>query len=313
MNENIKKNIQMTVAYYWVMDQVLTSFELWRFYVNFTQTRDNVTLGNVIQVLQEFQEKKVLFEYQGFWGLEKQPLTIFVAQRSQRQKISIDKIKRLRKWMQWIQWLPFFRGLLIDGTLASKKATGASDWDVLVILKPNRIWIGRLIVSGFFQLMGKRRHGEKIKDRFCLNHFMTESGYIFEEQNEYSAKEIAWAIPIVGEKQAQKFFQLNNFWQNQFLPNFRPDRTTNHFLLKADQSGQAVQVFLEGILEKFFFMERLNLWLAKKMIARIESNPKTQLPGADIRYNNQSLVFLPVPQREKIMQKMQLCLTKHAQ
>ena len=76
----------------------------------------------------------------------------------------------IRKFVPRLQLVPFVRGVGVGGSHTLGFPKPESDIDLLIILDPEFLFLGRLLVTLYFQLTGYRRHGAKIRDRFCLNH-----------------------------------------------------------------------------------------------------------------------------------------------
>jgi hypothetical protein len=88
------------------------------------------------------------------------------------------------------------------------------------------------------------------------------------------------------------------------LPNFSFD------LIESDKIEKEKNVFrgtlfFENFLEKTRIAKILNRWVKKGMKWKINKNPKTKKPGADIRISDQALIFLPEPKRELLLNKTQ--------
>lgn len=49
-----------------------------------------------------------------------------------------------------------------------------SDIDLFIETVPGMIWTGRVVATVFFSVLGIRRHGNKVKGRFCLSFFAAE-------------------------------------------------------------------------------------------------------------------------------------------
>lgn len=307
-----KKNLLATLCYFDAMDYPLTTFEAWRHLMDIGHSRSSVSFKNVVQLLEELRTVGWISCESGFWFLKGRAL--LAADRIERQKISLCKIKMAKKWASRIAWLPYLRSIIVTGTLAMKKATRGSDWDVLVVTRKDRIWTGRLVLTAALFLCGKWRHGKKTQDRFCLNHFLAENGLILQERNEFTAKEISFCLPLLGGKVYQRYQQLNEFWVQSIKPNYVKDLAQAP-MLEVEGKIPAVKIrkFLEKIMDAFGISDWVNMYIKRVMIRRIERNPLTYQEGADIRYNDQAMVFLPIPQRQKLIQKALLRLTEIAQ
>lgn len=294
MSASLQKDILYTVSYFNAMNYPLTTFELWRYCISRRQ-KEKSSLLEIKRAIKTQPLKKYLRIKNGFIFLDKED--DLVEKRLKNQKISLSNIRRIKKWSSVFRFIPFVRGVFITGTLSMKNARKQSDWDVLMVLAKDRIWIGRLIVGIVLQLLGKRRHGGKVKNRFCLNHYVTENGVILEEHNEYSAYFTTFSIPVIGKGIHKKFLQLNEQWVKGEYCNYEKDELTEGDLFFIPSVPSIFQKAAESLLEVTRLASLVNSIAKKVMINKIESNPKTHLKDADIRYDDCALIFLPNPHR----------------
>jgi hypothetical protein len=334
INKKLLKQTLFTVAYYNALGYYPTSFFVWK---NLIETKGNgvkSSFGDIVNAIVDLIGRGKISEYNGMYKISyrlsanssqtKKPLKlshkfknfisfeeetpIWYKEQIQKNKISTDKIKRAKQWASMSRWVPYLRGLFLTGTLAMKRGGNNSDWDVLVVIKKDRIWIGRLIVATWFHLICKRRNNQKIKNRFCLNQFVVDKKLKFKEENEFFGNELLMTEDLMGSiKLKNIMMQRNKKWIKMFKPNFKFKRrkvvTRKCFFV-------IIQRKLENILESFKLAEMLNTISKKIMIRKIIDNPKTYSPGADIRYSDFFLVFLPRPQRVKIRETVVEMLTK---
>lgn len=306
---SINKNVLFTIAYLNAMDFVPTTFEVWRHFIDIRGEKKKCDFFEVIRSLEQLEKQKIILSENGFWKLAGYVSANFCQNRILKQKISIAKIKKAKKWMILLSKIPFLRAVIFDGTLAMKNSNRESDWDVLIITKKNRIWLGRLLLSLVLGLMGKRRHGEKIKNKFCLNHYLSENGLILEESGVFVANESSFSFWMTGRDVARRFYQMNDFKNKNFLPNFSFDLIESDKLERIDKVSKLI-LFVEELLEKIGIAGLLNELTRKSMIWKINHNPKTKKPGADIRVSNQALIFLPEPKRNLILKRAEELIEK---
>jgi len=213
-------------------------------------------------------------------------------------------LKKLRRIVWILKFIPFVRMIAVTGRLAMKNAERDSDWDLFVVLKKGRIWIGRTLVTAFIHAIGKRRYGNKIKDRICLNYFVTDESLKINikerslEVNLFSASEYSFMIPLFGFKVFRKF-QIRNSWIREFKPNFEISEVRNMKMISDSHFSKVLRKTGERILG-FNFIENLLRKIEKNKIA---NNPKTHLAGGIIEANDDALAFLPEPQGKEIYEK----------
>lgn len=298
MLSNLAKNILTTIVYYDVLDYPLTVFEIGKYLMRAEEkqpgTKEKFDLAQITSVLAGEELKNLIEEYRGFYFLESR--NDLVAQRIQRNKISEKKMKIVLKVIRWLRFVPYLRMVAITGRLVMKNTEERSDLDLLVIIKKGKIFTGRFLVTALVHLMGQRRYGEKIRDRICLNHFLTNE-FATEIQSLFSANECYFSLPVFGN--FSKFYAKNS-WIKEFKPNFYQDEESAKSI-KDNIFSKLVRDFFEKILDWKFIEDALAKWQKEK----IRKNPKTSQKGSVIIYNEKELVFWPNfrNQKTKIFEK----------
>lgn len=290
----LTKNIIATLAYYDVMDYPLTAFEVWKHFlaVENEVSREQVTLASVHEALHMLVSEQRVKEDRGFYYLPDR--SALVDRRLAEGKVSVARLKRLRRLVGLLRFLPFVRMIGATGSLAMERGEEESDWDLLIVLKKDRIFTGRAVITLFLHLIGKRRHGEKTKNRACLNYFITDESLEIGTKDLYSAHEYRFLIPLFGWSVYRKF-EMTNRWIVRFQPQFFLTEKPSLFLLGEQSAIRRLQAFFEtvighGIVEKF-----LRIWQQKK-IAR---NPLSRLEASYIEASDRALIFLPRPRGPK--------------
>jgi len=303
MVNNAEKQIIATIAYYDELDYPLTAFEVWKHLTAISEQdiseQKRLSLADIVNILESKESEKYIGKCQGFYFLKgKKEL---VEKRIRRNKIASLKIKKLRKIVWLLRFSPFVRMIGITGRLAMRNTRSDSDWDLFVVFKKGKIWTGRTLLTAFVHLIGKRRHGDKIKDRICLNYFITDESLKINiserpfEINLFSAGEYSFMIPLFGFKTFRKF-QIRNSWIKNFKPNYELSEVRSIRMVSDNHYSKAVRKCGEKLLG-FNFLENFFRKIEMEKIAR---NPKTHLPGSIIEANGKTLVFLPEPQGKEI-------------
>jgi hypothetical protein len=301
MSDNLSKYILTTIAYYDVMDYPMTVFEIWKYLTKISSGDSNnerFSLKDVMVELENEKLQKFMEEFQGFYFLRGRKS--IVLQRIERNKISVRKIKIVKRVVFWLRFVPFVRSVAIAGRLAMKNAEGKSDLDLFIILKKNRIFTGRLLVTLVVHLLGKRRYGNRISDRICLNHFITTK-YAVLGKDLFAAHEYAFLLPIFGAKTFSKFQKKNN-WINKYKPNFEFSIRSS-YVIADSKITKFVRKNLEKILQFDVIEETLSQWQEK----RIVNNPKSKQQGGIILCGHEELAFWPnfENQGPKVFEKFQ--------
>lgn len=132
---------------------------------------------------------------------------------------------------------------------------------------------------------------------------------MLEERGVFVANESSFSFWMIGGDIARRFYQINDFKNKNFLPNFSFDLIESDKLEKIDKVSMSI-AFVEKFLEKIGIAGFLNELTRKSMIWKIKHNPKTKKPGADIRVSDQALVFLPEPKRNLILERAEELIEK---
>lgn len=87
-----------------------------------------------------------------------------------------DKLlKKAERYSYIFKHCPFIKIAFICNTVAMNCAKVDSDIDLLIVCKKNRMFTSRIFVTIITQLLGIRRHSNKISGRLCLSFFIDES------------------------------------------------------------------------------------------------------------------------------------------
>lgn len=299
MSYHLGKNILATVAYYDAMDFPLTAFEIWKHLI--AHDRDSkedqsCRLGEVVAALQAGRRPERIAERNGFYHLLGREA--IVDSRIRTEKISAGKLRRLRLLSRIIACVPFVHMFGAAGSLAMKHAGQGSDWDVFVVLRSGRIWIGRTLLTGFLHLIGKRRHGNRVNDRVCLNYFVTDDNLRIGMKDLFSAHEYRFLVPLYNFRLFQ-VFEIKNSWIKGYKPNFHLTVLPSLWTIGIGPKTVRMKAFLERILP-FPALER---WLAAWQKDKIERNPKTHIEGSMIEAHDQALIFLPKPRGPQVFER----------
>jgi len=296
---SLSGNILATLAYYDALDQPLTTFEIWKHMIvegSDGRKPDPVSLGEVAAMLGEKDMRDRIVSRDGFFVLPGRE--DLVPSRIGAEKIAVAKLHRVRRLVGILRLVPFVRMIGITGSLAMKKGKGDSDWDFFVVLRAGRIWTGRTLLTGFLHLIGKRRHGNRTKDRACLNYFVTDDHLAIPTEDLFSANEYTFLIPLSGTETFRRF-ELRNRWIAGIKPDFLPTEALPIWSVRDSRETRAVRSAIERAIDS----DRIEAWLGRWQKEKIMRNPKTRREGGHIEATDQALVFLPDPHGPRVYEK----------
>ena len=228
-----------------------------------------------------------------------------MAQRLRRNKLAEEKYKIVRHAVRFLRYVPFVRMIGVTGRMAMKNTEKKSDLDLFICLEAGHIFTGRTLVTALVQLLGKRRYGDKIADRVCLNYFITTDALEIETKTLFASSEYFFMLPVFGFKYFQKFQSVNQ-WIKEYHGNYAPAEMANAKMIYDSRTSRAIRNFGEKIFNAGFLEEKLKNWQTR----RILSDPRTKKAGSLIVADEHSLVFLPDPQGPKIFEQFSERLQK---
>lgn len=307
---SLPQNILATIAYYDVLDYPLTIFELWKYLISDPayaeapagrqhlansepscaeasagkQEKKKILLLDIINELENEELKKRIETYRGHYFLSGRKN--LVAQRLERNKVSEKKYKIVRRAVWFLRFAPFVRGIAVAGRLAMKNASNKSDLDLFIVLKRKYIFTGRFFVTLIAQLLGIRRHGNKIANRVCLNHFITDE-FNVNVKDIFSAHEYAFMVPIFQSEKFLEFYQKNS-WIGKYKINYLPDKSN----LKVNKDSFISQK-MRNFSEKCLSFPATENFLQKIQTEKIAENSLTRKKGAMIICSSDELAFWP--------------------
>ncbi len=177
-----------------------------------------------------------------------------IAQRQINHLKGVKRERRIRKYAGFARHLPFVRSVVLLGSQAMGRQKKDSDIDLFVITDPDHIGIARTFLTVYFQVLGVRRHGNKIANRFCLNHYLASPRALVSDRNLFTAYEYIKHRPLV---YGHVFFEFlnNNPWVYSFFPNAKPTAKPTSI------RTSGLQAFLEKL-----FNNKVGVWLEKKLL-----------------------------------------------
>lgn len=304
MSVFLRKNILATLTYYDVLQYPLTSFEVRKYLMNYHNqgAGEKVSLEKVRLKLQELQQEGKIQNRNGFWFFPGKEADI--EERIVREKISTAKLKRMRKLVRCLRYIPFVRMISATGSLSLRHGTRGSDWDMLIVIEERALFTGRMILTAFLHLIGKRRHGKKIVDRACLNYYTGSESLEVRLRDWYASHEYQVIVPLF-QTFAQDVFYRANGWLLNFRSNVHLPITAHRMTAMATPDTKKWQSWGEKILGHPWLEQRLASFQKNKIAA----NPNTHREGACIIADEHSLVFFPRPRGPRVFERFQERLT----
>ena len=223
--------------------------------------------------------------------------------RRRQDVLHDEKWKLLTRRGRLFRHIPFVEAALAAGSMALGNVRETSDFDVLTVARPGRIFTARFFSILFFGVRGWRRtklsHHETAADKICLNHFVTrEKMRLDPPHNVYWEELYRHLVPLYGAPEAVNLFFAANDWMN-------PPRVYRDDLRHEDRepsrARRALETMLTGSagdrLERA--LKRVQVRRIERGLARLASAERAASAGHNprIRYGDTELEFHPDTRR----------------
>jgi hypothetical protein len=298
-----EKSLIIPLVYYDLLDRPLTALEIFKY------LRADGPEISFSSVRRQLEEATNIGQQNGLYFLaNRQSL---VAIRQKRLKLTQLKWKKLRKLSRFLTLAPFLRLAAVTGSLTAYNAQELSDFDLLVVLKKNRLWLGRLLLTILVSTMSRRRHGQLTKDRICLNCYLTEENLEIttkiKPRDWHAAQEYGRLTPLLEiKKETYTNFIKANVWLAAFLKNYPWPNGANAKKIQPSKILNLIRQVFERSLNG-----TIGDWLEKTagkwQGRRINRKRQNEQPGPDqVFVSNYCLMFHPQSKSDRLMKEFHL-------
>ena len=260
---------------------------------------EGVSLGNIQKSLGALKKEDVIIEEDGFYSLRRENLA---QTRIKRDKISDLKTKKTLKKAYFLAHFPFIRGVFFSGSLAFGWSKEESDIDVLIVTKHGKIWTARIIISIVLLLVGLKRTKNRVKNRICLNHFISEKELKVPLYSLYNAKTYTRLIPIYARPRVARDFVKNNDWVRDYVINGFGSYYCDSRTKQRSYVLRLGQIFTESLISIAGLGPVLEKILKYLQTKRIKKDPLTYEKGGRIVIGDDQIELHPEsPEKEMIV------------
>ncbi len=217
----LKKSIAETLAWFDIFDYPLTCEELHKnlWGIDCAGGLDYIDFFLLIDSLlsEELFEKKGGYYFLA--GRED-----IIAKREEKVKFVEEKLKVAKRAAKKIRWIPFVRAMFVCNTVAGGYTTKGSDVDVFIVVRENRLWITRFLVTTVLGLFRLRRRGHSVINKICLSFYIADnhldlSDIRLEGDDIYLVYWINQLVPIYDPGGIRSEIYKENGWAKKYLPN----------------------------------------------------------------------------------------------
>lgn len=217
MTCNMEKAILKTLIYAGIFDYPLKVYEIHKWLAG-----KKAFLRQVEKALVDLNQKGKVKSKKGYFFLPGKEGS--VRQRHIREKQSYKFLLKAKLITWFLKIIPWIKLIGISGGVAVENAQKKDDIDLFIVTSKNRLWTVRLLVLGFFSMIGQRRkagqNGRKIAGKLCLNMLLEEDRLGQTKKDIYLAHEVL-QMKVLWQRDGMYFkYLMDNEWVFKFLPNW---------------------------------------------------------------------------------------------
>ncbi len=133
--------------------------------------------------------------------------------RLRRRSAACRLWSRARSYARLLASVPFVRGIMVTGALASENEDEDGDIDFLVVVRSGFLWRSHALIWCLVKLDKLFASG-----KLCVNYYLTDEPAALPEQTLYVAYELALMTPLYGGERYRALREQNG-WSDHFLRN----------------------------------------------------------------------------------------------
>ncbi|MCB9183361.1 MAG: nucleotidyltransferase domain-containing protein [Flavobacteriales bacterium] len=206
-----QRAVLRALAYFDIFKHPLTISELHRF------AECEIERGAVLDALFDLQREGLVQEADGYWALRDARNRVQVRRQSERR--AVERMPKAEHMSRLIARFPYVRAVFISGSLSKGCLAPDGDIDFFIVTAPRRLWVTRTLLVLYKKvfLLNSRRD-------FCVNYFVDTEHLAIEDQNRFTAVELATMLPMYGNGTTEAFFTSNQ-WAFEMHPGAAPRKS----------------------------------------------------------------------------------------
>ena len=135
-----------------------------------------------------------------------------VARRRERATNAELRWPAAQRASQILAQLPWVHGVLVTGGLSKNSAEPDDDVDFLLLVEPGAVWT----LKSTLQVMRKALP-PGVRSLFCTNYILDVEHLTIDDQNVFTAVELATAVPMAGPEACAALLDANP-WAERYIP-----------------------------------------------------------------------------------------------
>lgn len=155
---------------------------------------------------------------------------------------------RIDKSCERIRRFPFILFVGLSGSMSKGYAPEDADIDFFLVTQKNRLWICKIVLH-LMKTVSRVKGSHKW---YCLNYYIDDTALRLEEQNEFTAVELASLKPLIDAGDYyEQFIAANRDWLESYLPNFEMQRKDRTYTIRKTWWGSMIASLSSDTLNKW--------------------------------------------------------------
>jgi hypothetical protein len=177
-----------------------------------------------------------------------------VARRRERATNAELRWPAAQRASQILAQLPWVHGVLVTGGLSKNSAEPDDDVDFLLLVEPGAVWT----LKSTLQLL-RRALPPGVRRLFCTNYILDVDHLTIDDQNVFTAVELATAVPMAGAEACTALIDANQ-WAERYIPGLSWSRERATRAPAIEQPGWSRFVSERGTVPSSVEKKALELW-----------------------------------------------------
>ncbi len=239
--------------------------------------------------LQDLAQEGLINNKDGFFSIGDKKDA--VRQRIEGNKRAVKRLKTARRYSRIIASFPFVRGVYLSGSISKGYAAPDDDIDYFIVTHPGRLWLARSLLILFKKIF----LGNSYRN-FCINYFVDTNHLAIDQQNRFTATEVAFLLPTYNGAVHKDILQANS-WIKRYYPIFSQN---GEYLTK---SFPAVKGWVERLLNNGIgtALDSRLYSMSKKIIRKKHNHMDEGQFASCFSIKPHELKYLPNRQQYRIM------------
>lgn len=199
--------------------------------------------------------------------------------------------KKIEKYLWIFSFIPGLVAVFFCNTTAFRSADEYSDIDLFIVSEDKQLWITRVFTTLFTHVLGIRRHGKYVAERWCLSFFASKTGAFELEKlqieagnDSYLAVWLATAECVFAQANFLETFQEKNNWIYAYGLTFTQNRKP--------QNSNCIQQFIGNGIAKIGGEKLLKILLekrAKKKMQNLKDSSGTIISDTYLKFHDKDI------------------------